>query len=150
MRKGTVATWIGLAAALGTGMGLLLWSQKVAGAKSGNATIIKVDREASDAIQKIATGDSEHKPDEEHSQADGDGYVRRAALRSIPPPTLPSPPLPSRVMPGPTPRTNQSAPDEQLHALPTPPVPSKTPPGPIPERAKGNSSAIDETNPPEL
>ncbi len=133
MRKGTVAAWIGLAAVIGTGMGLLLWTQKVAGAKSGNSAVIKVQSQAGDGIQKIATGDFEQKPDEQQSQTDGDGYVRRAALRSIHLPTLPSPPLPSRVMPGPTPRSDQRAPDEQVHVLPSPPVPSKTPPGPIPE-----------------
>jgi hypothetical protein len=129
-RRGTIAAWIGFAAALGTGMGLLLWTQKVAGAKSGNAAIIKVERQAREVIQKIATGDFEQKPDEEHSQTDGDGYVRRAALRSIPYPALPSPPLPSRVLPEPSPRSDQGAPDQQDHVLPGPPVPSKIPPGP--------------------
>jgi len=150
MRKGTIAAWIGLAMALGTGMGLLLWTQKAAGAKSGNAAVITDERQASEVIQKLATSDSVKKPNEEHLQTNVDEYVRRAAMRSMPLPTLPSPPLPSRVMPGPTPRSDLREPDEHLRVLPSPPVPSKTPPGPIPERAQDNFRAIDETNQSEL
>jgi len=42
MRRRTIAAWIGLTAALGTGMSLHLRSQDVVGAKPGNAVIINV------------------------------------------------------------------------------------------------------------
>jgi hypothetical protein len=149
MGKGTVMAWIGLTAALGTGMGLLLRTQRVVAAKRGNAAITRVEQQPSELRQRIVTGESKQKPEEERSQADGAGHLRRTALRSILSPALPLPPLPSRVLPGPLPKSDQGAPNQQRHLLPSPPVPSKIPPGPIPEDAQDNSGALDEANPSE-
>jgi hypothetical protein len=73
--------------------------------------------------------------------------VRRTALHSIGNAALPLPPLPSRVMPGPIPGPDESAPDRRNHQLPSPPVPSKIPPGPIPENVHENPEALDESDP---
>jgi hypothetical protein len=150
MRTGKVAALIGLTAALGTGMSVLLRTHKPIVAKPGHAAITRVEHQPSEERQRIVTGESKENSDEEHSQTDGAGHVRRTALRSILSPALPSPPLPSRVLPGPLPKSDQGAPDEHSHLLPSPPVPSKIPPGPIFEGAQDKSGALDETNHSEL
>ena len=68
MRKGTVAAWIGLSALLGTGIGLLLRTQMVVGAKLANAAIIEVKRQPSEVLRRIVIGESEQKPDAEHGR----------------------------------------------------------------------------------
>jgi hypothetical protein len=110
----------------------------------------KVERQPSAVRERIVTVPCERNPDDEKSRTDGGGHIRRAALRSILSAALPSPALPSRAMPGPLPKFDRGAPDQQSHLLPSPPVPSKIPPRPIAEGAQDNAGAFDETDPSEL
>jgi hypothetical protein len=145
MRKSKYVSWIGLLAILGTGVGLLLRAQMVVGVNPANAAIIKIERRPSEVERKIAAVESKPAPDQQRSEGDGAGRVRRTSLRSILAPVLPSPPLPLRVLPGPIPGSEHDAPEDQSRALRSPPVPSKIPPGPISESADNNSRAVDET-----
>ena len=125
MRGGKVVAWVGITAATGMGIGLLLPAQTVTATKTAAGAGFKVESRPGEAALELASGESQHKRVQQSSEEDEAELVRRTALRSIVPAVLPSPPLPSRVMPGPFPSSNHAASGDQIRFLPTPPVPSE-------------------------
>jgi hypothetical protein len=145
MRRGKIVTWIGLTAAIGTGVGLLLRAQTVVATKRTNAAVSNVGTQPPKLALKFASDELKPKKVRERSEENNAARVNRTALRSIVPAVLPSPPLPSRVLPGPIPSSNHAASGDQSRLLPTPPIPSKIPPVPVPESAENEPAAAHET-----
>ncbi len=126
MKRATVAAGIGVAALLGTEIGLLLRAQIGVGAKHANAAIVRVERDPSEVTLRVATALSEQNLDEEHLRADADSHVQRTPVDPVVREGLRFPPPPSRVMPGYVRESAQVGPENQPRVSPSPPAPSKT------------------------
>jgi hypothetical protein len=148
MRKRTAVACLGLSVIFGTGIGLVVRSQVVVGAKVAKGAIITLEREPSEIREQTATARSEQKPGEWQSRGDGDGRVKPTAVGSSVFAELRLPPVPSRVLPAPAPNSYRAAPRGQEQPLPSPPAPSKVLPDTVRGRLPEKPSPFDETDAP--
>jgi hypothetical protein len=125
MRRSNVAASIGVLAILAAGAVILLWTHRLAGARSESRRFEQADRGSAES-QSIGTIralgavlDQNKPPVGETARTGGKSRVRTVSL------SLANPTLPSRIMPEPIRKTEvaqPSAPGE----LPPPRAPSKT------------------------
>jgi hypothetical protein len=126
MKRATVAAGIGLAALLGTEIGLLLRAQTGVGAKRANAAIVQVERDPNEVTPRVTTALPEQNLDEEQLRSDEDGRLERTSVDPVVREGLRFPPPPSRVMPGYVREFAQIGPENQPRLAPSPSAPSKT------------------------
>src|SRR3954449_9513970 len=91
MRRGKVVAWIGLTAAIGTGIGLLLRAQTGVATKQASAADYNDESQRREVALKLGSGESKQKKVQQRSEENDAEHIRRTSLRSIVPAGLPSP-----------------------------------------------------------
>ena len=135
MKRGIAAAWIGGIVVLGTGIGLHLRNQTVAGAKVANSAMENTERAISGVENDADRDDSEQGPSAKQSPAGPDGRVRPTAVETGIRRASHSPAPPSRVLPGDYPVCRaQAERDVREHASRSPTAPTKILPAIEPPR----------------